>query len=191
MIKRISTRNLSDIEVHQSDFIEIKKVYKSRDLNKEYKFKTLKKFSHNLEFDFFISHSFQDQETIEKLMKLFDNNGFKTYTDWNDNQLDRSNVTKGTALILKERLNCSKGLIYAYSTSSKVSKWVNWELGLADGGNKYVFVLPIGDIDNDEDFTGEEFLQIYDQIVISYDNSLLQATDGTNVRLLNNWLDYY
>ena len=74
-------------------------------------------------------------------------------------QLDRSNVNKDTALILRDRMNCSNGLSYIATSNSTVSKWCPWELGYFDGKkNGRCCILPIME---SQSFNGQEYLGLY------------------------------
>lgn len=119
-------------------------------------------------FDVFLSHSSLDAKIIfgvkselEKYTEL------KVYVDWlDDTQLDRNCVNAETAKVLKERIQKSSCLIYAYSANTTSSKWMQWELGLADGMGKKVLIFPIY-IDPRDDSSSLEYLGLYHDIDIA------------------------
>jgi hypothetical protein len=113
-------------------------------------------------FDVFLSHSYDDANTILGVKKLIEALGLSVYVDWiDDPELDRSTVTRGTAEVLRHRLNLSKSLVYAHSANTPNSKWMPWELGYFDGRKpKYVWILPLVNKD-DSEYTGQEYLGLY------------------------------
>lgn len=114
-------------------------------------------------FDIFMSHSFKDAEAIMGIKRQLESTGLTVYVDWiEDTQLDRSQVTAGTANRLRSRMKNCEFLLYATSQSSPDSKWMPWELGYFDGlkdGSK-VGILPIVDSAADA-FRGQEYLGLY------------------------------
>ncbi|MHB1115165.1 toll/interleukin-1 receptor domain-containing protein [Sideroxydans sp.] len=113
-------------------------------------------------FDIFLSHSIRDAEIIAGVKRLLEKQGFKVYVDWvDDPQLDRSAVSKETAMVLRRRMRQSKSLIYVATESASSSKWMPWELGYFDGFKpENVAVLPI--LDNEGDpYPSQEYLALY------------------------------
>lgn len=97
-----------------------------------------------LKFDIFLSHSFLDRDEVLGLYRELTEMGFKVYVDWIvDPELDRSNVTKATAELIRNRMKNSKTLLLAISTNATMSKWMPWELGYADGNTGRCAIIPI------------------------------------------------
>lgn len=116
-------------------------------------------FDSAIKYDLFISHSFQDKELVAGLVYLFREAGYTVYIDWlNDSKLNRINVTPDTAKIIKNRIEGSKGTAYISTSNSTSSKWCPWELGVSDGFNGKVCILPIM---NSSTFKGQEYLGLY------------------------------
>ncbi|MBP6437480.1 MAG: toll/interleukin-1 receptor domain-containing protein [Paludibacteraceae bacterium] len=133
----------------------------AKEVLKEQKYKVEK------EYDIFLSHSFQDAETVYALYKYLKSFGWSVYVDWiEDSHLDRQNVTKSTSNLLKLQMARSRTLIYASSKASKDSKWMPWELGFFDGHKPdRVAILPIvADQDKHQNYSGVEYLSIYPYI---------------------------
>lgn len=118
------------------------------------------------EYDIFLSHSSLDKKLVLTLVDLFNEAGYSVYVDWiEDTQLDRSNVNKNTAQVLKNRMNGSKGLSYVATSNSTNSKWCPWELGYFDGKKKgRCCILPIME---SQTFHGQEYLGLYPYIKYS------------------------
>lgn len=115
------------------------------------------------EFDIFLSHSFLDREEVKGLYIELTNMGYSVYVDWIiDSHLDRNNVTKQTAELIKNRLKSSKTLLLAISTNSELSKWMPWELGYVDGNTDKCAIIPISRDNRDlEYFQRREYLLLY------------------------------
>jgi hypothetical protein len=126
-------------------------------------------YSVEKDYDIFLSHSFSDAELILGVWQLFSSRGYSVYVDWIvDPVLDRSNVTKSTALKLRQRMRSCRCLLYASSEYSSNSRWMPWELGYFDGfkSNK-VAVLPLVESSQTEDYRGQEYLGLYPYVSLA------------------------
>ena len=113
-------------------------------------------------FDVFLSHSYDDAEVILGVKKIMESLGLRVYVDWIDDAgLDRGQVTRSTAAILRMRMRASLSLVYAHSASSGDSNWMPWELGYFDGFKPgCLWLLPI--VTNyDSEFNSQEYLGLY------------------------------
>jgi len=137
----------------------------------EYAVRKLVEYSTNFykksSYDIFLSHSFRDAPAILMLTFLLEKLGVSVYVDWiHDPLLDRSKVTSDTARIIRERMSRCKSLLYAISSNSVQSSWVQWELGLGDGQkNGKVAIVPV--YQNQEfspSFFKQEYLGLYPHI---------------------------
>jgi len=118
----------------------------------------------SLDFDIFLSHSSEDVVEVIGLKLLIEDLGYSVYIDWiNDPELDRANVTKRNAGILRDRMNQCSTLLYAFSDNSSSSTWMPWELGYFDGLKGLVAVLPVSN-DAKAEFKGNEYLGLYPYI---------------------------
>ena len=114
---------------HLNKFKTSNRIFEGRNISLEAK-KILneQKYRVEKEYDIFLSHSFDDAETIYILYTYLKSLGWSVYVDWiEDTQLDRQNVTRSTAELLRIQMKRSKTLIYASSSASKDSKWMPWE----------------------------------------------------------------
>src|SRR5215210_1764942 len=97
-------------------------------------------------YDIFLSHSYLDVQEVLGLTLEFRNCAYITYVDWiEDYQLDRANVTRETADLLRIRMQHCKCLFFAFSVNSMSSNWMPWEAGYFDGLNGKVAIVPILD----------------------------------------------
>lgn len=144
-----------------------------------------------LEFDIFLSHSFLDKDIIEGVFIELTKLGYKTYVDWIiDPKLDRNNVTRETAKIVRQRMSQSACLFHATSQNSSSSKWMPWETGWKDGNNKKVAILPITDTQQ-EKFNGQEFLSLYpyisQEIVRGNSQMLIVSPESGRTTSFDSW----
>jgi len=150
--------------------------------------------SHSKTYDIFLSHSSSDSEIVAGLKLEIEDLGYSVYVDWiEDPLLNRSNVTKETALVLQERMKNCKSLIYAFSENASDSKWMPWELGYFDALKGTVAVLPISQTSK-HSFKGTEYLGIYyyvqiDSIKDKNEIALWIYETQTKYTIFNSWLN--
>ena len=145
-------------------------------------------------YDIFLSHSSLDQDLVLALVRLFNQARYSVYVDWiEDSELDRNNVTKCTATILKKRMIQSRGLAYVSTKNITNSKWCPWELGYFDGRkNERCCILPVME---GKRFEGQEYLGLYPYLTYSqikdsdkYDFWVYEQETEKYVKL-RSWLD--
>lgn len=114
----------------------------------------------------FLSHSSQDSEFLPGVVKLLEGHGASVYVDKKDKSLPPF-TSRETARILKNNITASKKLVLFATENSKDSRWMPWELGLADGlkGSSSTAILPGVDKTTEIKWTEQEYLGIYDRIV--------------------------
>jgi hypothetical protein len=114
----------------------------------------------------FLSHSSKDKDLVTGAIRLLEGHGATVYIDKKDPTLPPY-TNKDTAKSLKNRINQSDKFVLLASENSKESKWVPWELGLADGykGLNKTAILPAVENQRDTSWTNWEYLGLYDRIV--------------------------
>ena len=114
--------------------------------------------------DIFLSHSSLDQLQVLGIYRLLRQRGYAVYLDQVcDPLLNRANVTRATARVLRYRMAQSRSLFVATSDKTTHSKWVPWELGFTDGWNAKAAILPIvprGTVS----FQRQEYFELYPEI---------------------------
>lgn len=113
-------------------------------------------------YDVFLSHASKDAELILGVKAMLEGQGLKVYVDWvEDAQLDRTQVSRSSADILRRRMRQSRSLIWVATSAASESKWMPWELGYFDGFKpNQVAIMPL--VDNSYDsFKGQEYLALY------------------------------
>jgi hypothetical protein len=114
----------------------------------------------------FLSHSSKDQELVVGTVRLLTVHGANVYIDKKDTALPPY-TSKKTAIGLKKRIQQSSKFILLASENSKDSRWVPWELGIADQakGLSRVAVLPAVENQGDRAWSNWEYLGLYNRIV--------------------------
>lgn len=114
----------------------------------------------------FLSHSSKDEDLVVGATIVLENHGARVYTDEVDPEMPPY-TTDETANLLKKRIRQTKTFILLVTKNSKESKWVPWELGLADAykGLPRVALFPSADSAHDTTWAESEYLGLYDRIV--------------------------
>jgi len=129
-----------------------------------------KSFSRLNQTTIFLSHSHLDKELIKGFIRELAELKIYVYVDWNDDNMpDRTN--RKTAEIIKKRILQNQLFIVFATENALKSRWVPWEIGIADQAKdiSQIFIMPII---NYNIFNGNEYLQLYNRIIISDDGSL-------------------
>ena len=121
-----------------------------------------RRFSSTNRYDVFLSHAYQDAESIHGVKSIIESLGLTVYVDWIDDAgLDRGKVSSKTAQVLRERMKMSSSLVYVHSPNATQSVWMPWELGYFDAFKPgYVWILPLVSA-SDSEFQGQEYLGLY------------------------------
>ncbi|REG60856.1 TIR domain-containing protein [Paraburkholderia sp. BL6669N2] len=145
--------------------------------------------------DIFLSHSKLDEEEIYGLKLMLEDYGHSVYIDWiDDPHLDREEVSKETAALLRARMKSSRSLLYVTSENSVKSKWTPWELGFKDGSSGRAAVLPVATNETSTDaYDGVEYLALYPYLSEYRDSEgkkrLWINWTHTNYIRFDDWLD--
>jgi hypothetical protein len=141
-------------------------------------------------FDIFLSHSFADAQLILGLALVFQRLGYTVYIDWVvDADLDRSNVTKETADLLRKRMDDSKCLLYACTENTPESKWMPWETGYFDARAEKVAIIPIlSGSKVGYEYKGQEYLGLYPYMKVAQNGQLYIIEEGDTWVAFDTWL---
>lgn len=114
----------------------------------------------------FLSHSSKDDELVTGAIRVLQGHGATVYVDKKDPTLPPY-TNKETASKLKTRIKQTRKFVLLATKNSKESKWVPWELGLADGykGLERIALFPAVEQPHDTAWTSWEYLGLYDRIV--------------------------
>ena len=120
------------------------------------------------EITVFLSHSHEDKELAQGVIELLAEQGVYIYVDWNDSNMPR--ITSGeTARKIKEKIKGLHLFFFLATDNGLNSKWCPWELGFADSVKDYNEILIIPVADPSGKFKGNEYLQIYKHLEVTYD----------------------
>jgi hypothetical protein len=114
----------------------------------------------------FLSHSTKDADLLPGVIAILERHGAAVYVDKKDESLPPT-TNRETASILKSRIRHCRKFILLTTNNSKDSRWMPWELGLADGYRQTVNVTIFPGVDSasDRTWSEREYLGIYDRIV--------------------------
>lgn len=122
--------------------------------------------SRNLSGSTFLSHSSKDKELVVGAIRILENHGGKVYVDEIDPAMPPY-TTDETAELLKQRIYQTNRFVLLASKNSQDSRWVPWELGVADGakGLGKIALFPASDSTHDDTWASWEYLGLYRRIV--------------------------
>jgi hypothetical protein len=144
-------------------------------------------------FDIFLSHSFLDKDEVEGIYIELTSKGYSVYVDWIiDPDLNRNNVTKESAELIRKRMRSSESLLLAISDNAHLSTWIPWELGFLDGQQSRCSLFPVAKNDLAKTtFDRKEYLLLYPYIKVAeldYRKEII-LTESSNVyTTLNDWV---
>lgn len=120
----------------------------------------------SLEGSTFLSHSTKDDDLVVGATIVLENHGGTVYIDKIDPDLPPY-TSNETAKLLKSRIRQSHRFVLLTSKNSKDSRWVPWELGVADGykGMDEIAIFPSADDAKDMAWASWEYLGLYRRIV--------------------------
>lgn len=112
----------------------------------------------------FLCHSHKDQYLALGLRNLLLSHGWKLYIDWLDQELpDRPDMN--TAISIKGNISSHRWFLFLATAHSVASRWCPWEIGYADAIKKNDSILLIRTEDDNGRWYGNEYLQLYRQII--------------------------
>ena len=114
----------------------------------------------------FLSHSSKDDDLVVGATRVLEGHGATVYTDEVDPAMPPY-TNEETANLLKQRIQQTQKFVLLASANSKESKWVPWELGIADGykGIERIALFPAAENANDTIWASWEYLGLYHRIV--------------------------
>ena len=118
--------------------------------------------------DVFLSHSSADNDALPIVIGFLEQHGAKVYIDKADKELPQKTSLE-TGVKLKERIAQCPKFIVLVTANSKSSRWIPWELGIADERKKLPNVAILPDVGNQSnaDWPEQEYLGLYPRIVLN------------------------
>lgn len=114
----------------------------------------------------FLAHSSKDKRYLPAIISILENHGGSVYVDKEDERLPES-TNRETAEVLKSTIRDCIRFVLFVTTNSKDSRWVPWELGLADSekGESPIALFPTATKSHEQQWTKQEYLGLYRRIV--------------------------
>ncbi|HEY3295658.1 MAG TPA: toll/interleukin-1 receptor domain-containing protein [bacterium] len=125
-----------------------------------------KSFAASARISLLLSHSHKDHQLAEGLKNFLASQGVDLYIDWKDHEMTPP-PTAATADKIKGKIReCGYFMLLA-TQNGLASRWVPWELGIADGfkARENIFVVPVDDAYGKTH--GSEYILLYPSIQIS------------------------
>jgi len=135
--------------------------------------------------DVFLSHSSLDKDVLPKAIGFLESYGAKVYIDKVDKELPKKTSVE-TGVKLKERISQCPKFIVLVTVNSKNSRWIPWELGIADEKKRLpnVAILPDAGNQTNVEWSEQEYLGLYHRIAFgnhqSYPNPIWMVLDHHN-----------
>jgi len=144
--------------------------------------------------DVFLSHSSGDHELLPAVILVLEQHGGRVYVDEQDSSLRGSDFESVAARLRTAVHRCPKFVLFV-SAKTDSSKWIPWELGIADGAKqgRNVALFPSAERAPDMSWAEQEYLGLYHRVVIGRFEGgqeewmVLNHRDNTAVRL-REWL---
>lgn len=130
-----------------------------------------KSFSNSSRTTIFLSHSHLDKEYVQGFIKILSDNGLSVYVDWNDSSMPKV-TNRDTAEGIKKKIKENQLFMILATTNALNSRWVPWEVGIADQAktSSQIFIIPVRK--DDGTFVGNEYLQLYNRLEYADDGKL-------------------
>lgn len=114
----------------------------------------------------FLSYSNKDDDYLPGIINVLENHGATVYIDKKDVRLPITPNTE-TASILRDSLNKASKFVLFVTPNSKESKWIPWELGIADGckNESNLALFPAAQYSYDQEWSEQEYLGLYRRII--------------------------
>lgn len=146
----------------------------------------------------FLSHSSKDKEVLPGEIQVLQNHGASVYIDEIDPEMPPY-TSEETAALLKQRIAQTKRFVLLTTKNSKESRWVPWELGIADGakGLSKIAIFPASDTPYDDSWVNWEYLGLYQRVVWGLLNGhpkelwMVLDTKANTAVPLRDWLSGY
>jgi len=110
----------------------------------------------------FLSHSHLDEAALARIAALFQMNGAPVYLANQDSSLPQA-ASVDTAKGIREKIVQIPRLVVVSSRNLSTSRWVPWEIGIADGtrGREYVALVPLSIATDRPPAMEQEYLDMY------------------------------
>lgn len=139
-------------------------------------------------YSVFLSHSSKDKPSLKGVIAFLKSFGADVYIDLNDITLPAKPSTETAQKLKVQMKKCSK-VIVLVSENSRNSKWIPWEVGLADMDKtpKKIALLPKTEYEEAE-WPKQEYMGLYNCIIYYGGLWYVQDAETGYKTLLETWL---
>ncbi len=123
--------------------------------------RNLKSYPSQADYNVFLSHSHKDKEIAKGLIFMLAREGVSVYVDWEDSELPEK-PGRETANKIKRVIKGSDLFLLLATDNALNSKWVPWELGVADEAKGTARIILAAT--EDASSKGSEYLDIYRRV---------------------------
>ncbi len=148
----------------------------------------VKAASGGIKHTIFLSHSHKDITAVKGFIKILSRQGINIYIDSLDPSLPTI-TNRQTADKIKSKIKDIEFFWVLATTSALNSRWVPWEIGIADSikAQDKVFIIPVSDTSGK--FTGNEYLQLYHRLELNQTGTIFEAyAPGSNKSILLSYI---
>jgi hypothetical protein len=118
----------------------------------------------NAQVSIFLSHSHKDKELVEGFINLLAySSQISIYVDWLDSDMP-SSTNRETARRIKQKIEDLDYFLVLATRNAMASKWVPWEIGIADKTKPVSKIAIIPIVDPYGDYHGNEYMQLYPSV---------------------------
>lgn len=111
----------------------------------------------------FLCHSHHDRDLARGLQTLFREHECEVYLDWQDAEMPET-PDRATAVKIQSKIRELDFFIFLATPRSTASRWCPWEIGYADRAKAHENIFIVETYDNEGNWYGNEYLQLYRQI---------------------------
>lgn len=135
----------------------------------------------------FLCHSHADRDLVAGLQETLRLAGWDIYIDWQDTTMPES-PNRQTAERIQNKIVTTTWFFFLATQRSCASRWCPWEIGYADGVKQQDRILIFPTSDDQGNWYGNEYLQLYRKVDYGTDSRIgafyPQASTGTVVGAL-------
>lgn len=126
----------------------------------------IKKMASSIRKSVFLSHSSKDADKLTSVINFLEQYETNVYIDKEDKDLPRKTSPETAVKLKKNIVQCNKFIVLV-SNNSKESKWIPWELGIADVEKRLanIALLPSTNDFGTPDWLEQEYMGLYHRIV--------------------------
>jgi hypothetical protein len=137
----------------------------------------------------FLSHSSADDEHVDRVVLFFREFDAIVYADNYDKTLPKP-PSPATATVLKDRIANTRRFVVLVSSNSRSSRWIPWEIGIADGkkGVAPLAILPVTANSDEETWTLAEYFGLYPRIRLFKEEWIVSDPRDNKYWSLKSWL---